>query len=198
MLKEHTDLIRRLIESFIDHPQSLRIETSDRNGHVYFLMQCHADDHPKMVGKGGSHFHALRLIIAELGKQAETSYKLCRYQEPEPAPRRERSASKMVTSYSPDDACRLMEAIFANLCAGQYAVEAEMNPALRPLTYTINITTRDSADYIALTRYASSTEHIPENAESPMTIIGAIGTLFRAYANRDGVRFSVQLKRPTS
>lgn len=195
MLPEHLTIIRRLIESFIDHPASLKIELSNRSGSTYLMMQCHADDHAKMVGKGGSHFHALRMIIAELGAQAATSYKLCRYLEPEPAERSERMPVKNAESYSPATACKLLEDLFGFLCAGQYAVEADFRCEMRPLTYVLNITTRDATDYIALTRYAAPTEIVPHNAEAPMTLIGAIGTLFRAYANRDGVRFSIQLKK---
>lgn len=196
MTTDHLALIRRLIESFIDHPKQLTIDINTRAGTSYVLMQCHAADHPKMVGKAGSHFHALRLIIAELGTQAGTIYKLCRYLEPKVGQRAENAKQRIAYTYDPLPACALLSAIFADLCAGQYAVDAEQLPSVQDsrLTYSLNVLIRDEADYNTLTRYASPDQNIPTNAEAPMTIIGAIGTIFRAYANRYGVRFAVQLK----
>lgn len=198
MTTEHLALIRRLIESFIDYPKSLRIDVSTRSGTSYVLMQCHASDHAKMVGKAGSHFHALRVIISELGTQAGTIYKLCRYLEPEFGQRSARTDQVVAAAYNTAPACDLLAAIFAELCSGQYAIDADPQPQTADgrLSYHLNVIIGDETDYNTLTRYAAPIEQIPTNAEAPMTIIGAIGTIFRAYANRAGVRFAVQLKLP--
>lgn len=198
MTTEHLALIRRLIESFIEYPKDLRIDISNRAGTSYVLMQCHATDHSKMVGKSGSHFHALHLLISELGQQAGTTYKLCRYNEPQVGQREPRTEQHIATTYDTTPACAMLTAIFAELCAGQYAVVPEQLPSAPDsrLNYCLNVIIRDQSDYTNLTRYASPTEQIPTTAEAPMTIIGAIGTLFRAYANRAGIRFAVQLKLP--
>ena len=57
------------------------------------------------------------------------------------------------------------------------------------LTFVFAITVQDSSDYNALT--VSPAE--PRNDE---TIIGALGTLFRAIAKKNGVRYELAISLP--
>ncbi len=183
IVQKNEALIRRLVERFIEHPRSLMISLKEFPGCVYWTMQAHADDHAKLVGKGGSHYDALRLIIAELGRSSETLYILRRFIEPEPAPRRERMARREAVIYDCIPARDLLCELLESMGIGQFTntvVSIDQH-------YDFHITVRDADDIKFLTESRSDTEH-------PMTIKDAIATLFRAYANRDGVRFGIEVR----
>jgi drug/metabolite transporter (DMT)-like permease len=67
----------------------------------------------------------------------------------------------------------------------------EIETLVASFIFTFQILTRTVEDYNTLTVAT-------EKADQPMTIIGAIGTLFRAYANREGVSFDLEVKDTTS
>lgn len=181
------DLIRLLLERFIHHPRSLMIEANEKPGVVFWTMQCHADDHSKLVGKQGTHFHALKLLLAELGTAANTQFVLKRFLEPEAAPRREKMPWKTPEAYDARPARDLLCQIVENLGIGQFVVEI-VDAGGFPLQFNLIITVRSQDDFNSLT--------VPrEDHAQPMTTVGAIGTLFRAYANQDGVKFNLEVKR---
>lgn len=178
-------LIRTIIEKFIDYPSSLMIEPKEQPGMVYWTIKGHADDQSKLVGKQGAHYQAMLVIIAELGNALETQYILKRYLEPDPAPRRDSMQKKTVTQYDPAEAEELLIQILTSIAVGEFAVNTI---PLSPTAFTFSIITPARADYNLLT-VAS------EKRTNPMTLIGAIGTIFRAYANREGVRFNLEVRQ---
>ena len=72
-------LIREVIASFIDHQNYLSFSEEP-----YCVVQVHADDQRKVIGKGGSHIMALQHLMQELGRARGRSYSL-RLIEPESA-----------------------------------------------------------------------------------------------------------------
>ena len=179
-------IIRSLVESFIDHPTQLRIETTPHPGVLYWLMQFHADDHSKAVGKRGAHYDALKLLIAEIGRANDTQYVLRRYREPEPTDRSENMRRGCPEEYDPTRATHILTGLLEHLHLGDFQVHANQVAGEHPLSFGFTIHTRTALDYKALT--------VPrEDNALPMTLVGAIGTLFRAYGNRNGVKFTVEV-----
>lgn len=178
------DQIRKLIECFIDHPEALRIETKEHPGVVYLTMQPHADDFSKMTGKQGAHFNAIKTVLAALGKSEGTQYVLRRYLEPEPARRREQMPKTIAPNYFVEPARDMLMQLLTAIALEDWQLQVRKTPNTKPTLYTFTILTRSREDYETLI--------VPASADQPMTLIGALGTLFRAYANRDGVKFNIE------
>jgi predicted RNA-binding protein YlqC (UPF0109 family) len=183
------DLLRALVETFIDHAHALSISAKEVPGAVYWTMQGHADDYGKLVGKKGAHVNALTLLVASLGTAADQlfTFKLL---EPEPAPRRAASPPKQATHYDPRPARELLCRILENLGLGQFAVEAKPTPSGKtPIEVLFEISVRTEEDYRALTVAA-------DNSSEGLSVIAALGTLFRAHANKGGIRTQLEVLRP--
>lgn len=183
------DLLRLLVESFIDHPNHLSVVAKDYRDAVYWEFRAHTDDHPKIVGKRGAHVHALSLLVRKIGLARETVYYF-ELLEPEPGRRREASPPKAVEAYDAGPARKLLEDILTELGLGQFAIEVLSKPFSEsgPLQYRFEIILRTEEDYAALT--------VPEPSNPNATTIGALGTLFRARARKDGVVIDLEVKRP--
>ena len=187
-LQADTEIIRTLVKSFIDHPHNLLIETKEHPGIVYWTMQFHADDHSKAVGKRGAHYDALKLLITEIGRAHDVQYILRRYREPEPAERQENMRRGCPEEYDANPAVALLVKILELLDVGQFIVEIAQAQGEHPLSFTLSIIVREPKDYNTLT--------VPREENAlPMTTVGAIGTLFRAYGNRNGVKFAIDVQR---
>ena len=183
------DLMRELVESFIDYPTSLALAAKEVPGSVYWSMQGHADDTPKLIGIRGAHFNALRFLFLRLGRVRDLLYTF-KVNEPERAQRRESSPPKVAKAYDPRKAKELLSQILDALLIGQYVVDIKLaHKDKTPLEYTFIIFTRDEADYDDLTV-------APQGSIDTMTIVAALGTIFRAYANKDGVKFVIDVRRP--
>jgi predicted RNA-binding protein YlqC (UPF0109 family) len=178
------DLIRDLAISFIDHPETLELSVKEHPGACYWAMRGHADDQPKLVGKRGAHVQALGFLVKALGQSNDSLYTF-KLLEPEPAPRRDTSPPKLASDYDMrpmrDLLCRVLE----NLGIGDFKVEGVFSPGM-PISILFNIRTRTPEDYATLT----------VAPDGGLTIVGALGTLFRASANRDGVRINLEVLRP--
>lgn len=181
----NADLLRDLLTAFIDYPDELAIEPKDFRDAVYWSVQGHTDDHPKLVGKGGAHVKAIKYLLLRMGTAVDTVYSF-ELLDPEPGRRRQESPQKNAESYDPTPACDLLIRLLEGLGIGQYAVESKQDAtAINPLRYEFNILVRDREDYLLLTAY--------EKDRDGQTIISALGTLFRAIANRDGVRIQLEV-----
>jgi predicted RNA-binding protein YlqC (UPF0109 family) len=180
-----SDLLRDLATAFIDHPEKLDVSFKEFPGACNWSMRGHADDQPKLVGKRGAHIQALAFIVKALGLTNDSLYKL-KLLEPEPDARRDASPPRLASDYDPramrDLLCRVLE----NLGIGEFKVEAVTSPGM-PIAVLFNIHTRTAEDYTALTV-------APE--VGGLTVVGALGTLFRAHANKVGVRINLEVLRP--
>lgn len=181
------DLLRELVETFIDHPHALALTPKEVPGATYWTMQGHADDYGKLVGKKGAHVDALTLLVSSLGEAADQlfTFKLL---EPEPAPRRAASPPKQAEHYDPRPARDLLCRILENLGLGQFAVEAKITKAGQ-IEVLFEITVRTDEDYRALTV-------APDNSPKGLSVIAALGTLYRAHANKGGIRTQLEVLRP--
>lgn len=181
------DLLRELVETFIDHAHALSISAKEVPGAVYWTMQGHADDYGKLVGKKGAHVDAMTLLVSSLGTAADQlfTFKLL---EPEPAPRRPASPTKTAAHYDPVPARDLLCRILDNLGLGQFAVSYKVEKDAQ-ISVLFEIAVRTDEDYRALTV-------APENSPKGLSVIAALGTLFRAHANKRGIRTQLEVLRP--
>lgn len=182
------ELIRALVASYILHPKKLLLEGSEIDGRIYFEMKAAFDDQPKLIGKGGSHIKALRFLLREIGRGQQVDYNI-NLLEPTPGPRGEPEKPKAVSYYETKEAHELLERAAGSLVLGQVRVDCARIPGDRPCSYLFTITPRDANDYADLIT--------PDDADpEEQTVIGALGTLFRAYANKAGVQFKIDVKKP--
>lgn len=182
------ELVRTLVSSYILHPKKLLLTGSEIDGRVYFEMRGAADDQPKVIGKLGSHLKALRFLLKEIGLGQDTIYTL-NLLEPMPGTKGETPRAKDASNYDTKPAHELLDRAVALLVLGQARVDCDRIPGDRPCSYLFTVTPRDYADYADLiTPDESDTEQL--------TVVNALGTLFRAYANKDGVQFKIDIKQP--
>ncbi len=182
------ELVRTLVSSYILHPKKLLLTGSEIDGRVYFEMRAVADDQPKVIGKLGSHIKALRFLLKEIGLGQDTHYTL-NLLEPIPGAKGETPRPKDVTKYEIKPAHELLDRAVALLVLGQARVDCDRIPGDRPCSYLFTVTPRDYADY------ADLITPDPDDSDK-LTVVNALGTLFRAYANRDGVQFKIDIKQP--
>jgi predicted RNA-binding protein YlqC (UPF0109 family) len=179
-LTKTQNLIRRIISAIIAHPEHLLISPAEFRGAVYWNVQAHADDQPKIIGKQGSHIRALTFLVAEIGLDADSMYKI-KLAEPEIGNRSDSTQIQSPTSYDASLAeqtlLEVIEAIFG-------PQSATITTTGIGLAYNFEITLRDHDEVPDL--------RVPYDGDMyEMTIIGSLGTLWRAWAKRDGVNFTV-------
>lgn len=177
-------IFRELVESFIDHPHALELSTKEFAGACYWRMKGHADDQPKLVGKSGAHVRALAFVVKALGAGSGTvnTFTLA---EPDPAPRRESSPPNVAISYDDEPARELLIRLLERMEIGDFVVVASQKPGA-PITVTLTVAVRTPDDYNALTV-------APDGGS--LTVVAALGTLFRARANKDGVKINIEVVR---
>lgn len=183
-----SDLIRDVVASYVDHGSEIQIDAREHPGAVYWSIRGHAEDYGKLVGKQGAHFEALRSLIAALGDAREELHVLNRFEEPDAARRRRPSDNAPAETYDPKPAADLLSRVVEHL-VGQFAVVAEVRPNRDPrvpfiLFVTLTITVRSEEDYADLVA--------PKNGRA---LVEALGALFRARANRDGVAMQIDVAR---
>lgn len=182
------DLLMQILQSFTDHHQALELNAKEMPSRVEWFLKCHADDMGKVCGRQGAHIQALQYLVRQIGMKQDAQHVL-ELMDPEPAPRRDRTPPKQADAYDPRPALGLLEDVLRGTLLGQFTVELTMlvTPHARPLTYVFQIHARDDDDQSKLLEPAA-------NNPNRTTLIGAIGTLWRAYANKDGVVFKIECK----
>jgi len=185
---ETKQLIRDLLASFTNHPEALDIEAQLAPGSAYWMIKGHPEDEPILVGRQGSHVRALAFLIQSFG-QARDEQHTCRLlteREPRPRPQME---ARAVLRFDPEPSRALLSRILEELAIDSFAVL--VGPGTEPrrsLTFVFSIQVKDAADYNVLTVAPDS---------SSETIVGALGTLFRAIAKKNGVRFVITVEKPS-
>lgn len=177
------ELLRDLVHAFTMHPEALQLEAQHTTGAALWIMKGHKDDERFLVGSGGSHVRALSFLVRCIGlaRREQYTFKLITIQAPRKRPPMDPNDA---ITHDPEPTRALLERILQELSIGSFSVD--VGPGVGPraaLTYVFTIRVKDGADYNALT-----VAPFPESTE---TIVGALGTLFRAIAKKNGVRFDI-------
>ena len=187
-------LIRDLAAGFVDHPEALRVEAQEAEpDSAYFMLKGHAEDVAKLVGKDGTHVDALTFLVSALGIVNGQVYTF-RLLTEKRAGTTSDAEPRHAMAYDPAHVQMLLVRIMATLNLEGYAVT--VGPGTGPrdcLTFTFDIRVKDSFDYSILTLAHEITR---ADRTLKMALISALGTLFRAIARRNGVRFHLNVGAP--
>lgn len=81
--KAALDLLKRTAKGFIAYPENLEVVCTYSGDRLTILnLRAHAADSPRLVGRHGLRFAALRLLLAEAGAKAGRELKLDRLMSP--------------------------------------------------------------------------------------------------------------------
>lgn len=185
-------VLRDLVARFTEHPEALEItaqvappDEQTHNWSCFWMMKGHPEDESKLVGKDGAHVRALEFLVSRFGvaRLEVHTFRLITKRKPEPRPQ---AVPNTAMSYDPQPTADLLSRILAELDLGEFLVRVGPGSGARnKLTFLFEILVRDGLDQRILTVRADP------NADE--TIVGAIGTLFRAIAQKDGVRFDIKV-----
>lgn len=206
MNDETEELIRDLLTRFVHHPEALTIERSrNADGGHHYKVRGHQEDNGIIIGRGGSHFKAMQLLVTLFAEH--DSYQVDSDSEYMP-PRA--WAEKQLADYDPEPVCELLGRILDRLPVGEYELAYAL-PALPPgekrmCVYSLKFDEADvgygakrSYDYMIGQReseYAKRHGPVTTLDTRSTTVVGSIGTLFRAIGEKDGVKFLIKILRP--
>ncbi|HHP7245716.1 MAG TPA: KH domain-containing protein [Elainellaceae cyanobacterium] len=69
---DYTQLVRFLVQPFLESPQSLKVdsEVSGRTGRVLIRLAIEGEDKGRVFGRGGRNIQAIRTVIQAISKAA--------------------------------------------------------------------------------------------------------------------------------
>lgn len=183
--EEASDLLRRLIETIIDHPRDLEIDYRLLHGRADFRVMPNINDQGKVVGKMGAHIKALKLLMSLIGERHGQQFVL-RLEEdtqgtrlPDPV-RRPAAPTYSCTAHK-----QLLSDILIAILDEAPVVSVERDMTGGSALYVFKIEAQRVQDYERLV--------VPSEDQDGQTVISALGTLFRAAGLRDGVAFRVEV-----
>jgi len=181
-------LIRDLVSAFVERPTELRlkVQPSDDGNTCYWAIKADPVDDPLLIGAEGSHVRALTFLIAQFGLAHGMTFTF-RLLTEDGKRLRPRGAPRDVIEYDAEPALEILQRLMTGL--GIRDVKVRLGAGVGPrksLSYIFTISACSEENYRALTH--------SQNAEG-MTVVGAIGTLFRAVAKKSGVRFNIEVER---
>ena len=182
-------ILRDLIESITCQPEQIRLEVKERPARVYWKLRASADDTPRLVGTNGAHVKALSFLISELGKAADKPYDFT-LEDPEPGPVSHERLKKVAEEYDELPTLNLLERLLDALGVGEYHIDHAKTGvhADGRIENQFTIYVRSDEDYRILT--------VPPTLDRDRpTVIGALGALFRAAANKQGIRIQLQVEK---
>lgn len=177
------EILRDLCSAFLDHPDALEIEAQEAPGSCFWQIRGHREDESKLVGRDGSHVRALAFLVGRFGaaRSEAHTFKLLTERRPEPRPPLK---PKKAIRYDTKPVEGLLVRILSELDLGDFFVTVGPGTGARDvLTFVFSIVVKDPLDVRILT--------VRPDPNSDETIVGAIGTLFRAIAKKNGVRFDL-------
>jgi predicted RNA-binding protein YlqC (UPF0109 family) len=181
-------LLHALVGMYVTSPQDLQLTARETPGRVEWCLWPGSADTPFIVGGRGSHIRALSYLVGEIGKARDVLYTLT-LKEPPRGPAPSWADRPVATEYDHVPARDLIE----QLLHAVGTTEFKLNYLTRGihadgrLRTEFQIWVRSDEDYKHLT--------VPTGTQDDQTIIAALGTLFRAHANKVGCRIQLQVER---
>jgi len=68
------ELISFIVVNLVDHPDDVRIETTERDGEEVFRLHVHPEDLGQVIGKGGQTARAVRAVLQAVGAKRNRYY----------------------------------------------------------------------------------------------------------------------------
>lgn len=182
-----TTLIRDIAAAFVDHPEQIDCRSQASEDAVYFAMRGALADEGKLVGAQGAHVDAMTLLVSEFGKSEGHTFGFL-LMTTGTRTDRPKAPERQASGHSPAPAQSLMVRILERIHIGGFDVSVAFSE-----TYVFTIKVNALQDYIKLT--VSQPFKRPSGTQQEMSIVGALGTLFRAIARKEGVRYAISVRQ---
>lgn len=190
-----TEILRDIAAAIVERPGEIRAAAQPaEDGACYFALKGHREDESKLVGTGGSHVDALAFLVAAAGAAAGRAFTFRLITEGNPE-RRPPNPPRDVIDHDPNPARELLRRMLDRL--DLRAFEVEVGPGNGPrnsLTFLFSIRVKEE-DYRRLTA-PPFPPGFEDGRFDEQTVVGALGTLFRAIAKKAGVRYSLTVREP--
>jgi predicted RNA-binding protein YlqC (UPF0109 family) len=182
---EVADLFRELASLYVGTPDHLQVRVQESvDGSAYFMMRGAPEDDSRLVGNRGCHVNALAFLIEAVGRAQDRIFTFRLLTTPGScAPW---YPPKDALDYDPRPARELLCRLLSALGVPDFSVTVTPGTGpRRSLFFNFDVKIADVARAEALT--------VGETAAGSLSIVGALGTLFRAIAKQNGIRFQIRL-----
>lgn len=180
-------LIERIVRALVEHTEAVTITHEHIPRLTQWYLKVNGEDQGKVRGRKAAHIIALQYIIQEIGARHEETQRVTLLESDERIIGH-RSPLRMAEQYNPGDAHELLHDILATILAAPFRIDVRPDPTGSPgmLGYDFHITTSTAEDQEkVLAPY--------DDDPNKTTLIASLGTLWRAYANREGVSFKISI-----
>lgn len=197
-------LVTTIAKWFTTHPEKIALKTVEAPGRApetprttWFIMNCDPEDEAKLVGRSGSHVYAFSYLVHRAGRAEGEAWRFhLDTKTPPGSGARSQNHAELppASSYAFEPVKELLTAAIELMDVEEFGIELETIPgaAAEPTVGIFSILVRSRRDYEALT--------VPDvGAPGPlfnMTVVGALGTLFRAIARWDRVGLQLRVVEP--
>lgn len=187
------EVLRALVARIVAHGDDVVVEpTAESGGRALWTLRCHPDDESKVLGHSGTHATALIHLVESMGFARDAIFNL-KIETPGDSGDRAKTRREPAERYDPLPVSELLSRVLEELSLGEFAVRVRPSTpaedASEELSFVFEILPREKRDYSLL---------LVRSTTNGLTLVGSIGTLFRAVARRDGVRFTLEVVRPQS
>jgi predicted RNA-binding protein YlqC (UPF0109 family) len=174
-------LLGRLLEALIDHPRELQIQPRVMRDRVDLHVTPNINDQGIVVGKGGAHIKALKFLAQRMGILKQQQAVIFLHEDDSG----ERLPEPLRAPASPAYSCSEHRQLLADLLAAvvDHPVEIEVDRSGKAFTFVLHA------------KRIQDFELLHETDVVGQSIITALGTLFRAAGNRNGVSYKIEAAR---
>ena len=180
-----SDHLRQLAQRYVRNPVAIEVGFQEsKDGACYFVMRGDPRDDPRLIGRKGDHVDALTALVKRAGEAQNRIFTFRLISKPGQST----NSTPIVDAltYDPTADREILHVWLDLLGAENYRVE--VSPGTGPRTkllFNFEITIPDQVLAESFTKC--------DGAAHSMSVINAIGTLYRAIAKQKGVQFQVNL-----
>lgn len=179
-------LIERILRTLIEYPEDAVVTFENVPGLTQWYLKVRGEDQGKARGREAAHIIAVQYIVGEIGAAHQEKQRVTLL-ESDRRVTGHRSPLTQAQTYHPGDAHELLHDILSTILTSPFRIDVRTIQDTPPLAYDFHITTQSEDDQAALLEPY-------DDDPSRNTLIASLGTLWRAYANREGVGFTISTK----
>lgn len=181
---EVAELIRALARSYVGKPDLVEVKFQEATdgGAAYFILRGAPDDDSRLVGRSGCHVNALTYLVDQVGRAQGKVFTFRLITKPDG--HTPWYPPQAALEYEPTAAKELLARWLSALGLSEFdlAVTAGDGPR-RSLFFNFDVSVENRSEAEAL--FAAT--------EGEASIVGSLGTLWRAISKQAGVRFQIRL-----
>lgn len=180
--------LERLVSSLLTDPDGLLFTGSVLNGRVNFTLSASIRDFGGLVGQNGSHLRALQLIAEQMGK-VQGSQWVVRLEEPEGERQPAYPKTPPPAEHDTADDALILADLLEGLGVNAFV---EVSGDI-PSGYVFKVSPFAHQDKDALETPHPSLYSPNQRETKPLSLVAAIGTLFRAVGRKSGVTYQISI-----